>query len=103
MEHACPTCGLVLERGESEDYWLGAYMFNLVAAELVSVATAVVVIVALWPHVPWNFVWALSVVLAIAMPVFFFPFARDLWLAFDLVFRPPNAGEATHHEAPDGG
>lgn len=93
IKHDCPTCGLVLERGESEDYWLGAYMFNLVAAELVSVATAVAVIIALWPKVPWNFVWALSVVLAIVMPVLFLPFARDLWLAFDLMFRPPDAAD----------
>lgn len=100
IKHACPTCGLVLERGESEDYWLGAYMFNLVAAELVSVATAMVVIIALWPHVPWNFVWGLSVVLAIAMPVLFFPFARDLWLAFDLMFRPREAGDVSRHQTP---
>jgi len=45
FKHGCPTCDLALERGESEDYWLGAYMFNLVAAELVSVGIAVVVIV----------------------------------------------------------
>lgn len=90
----------MLERGESEDYWLGAYMFNLVAAELVSVATAMVVIIALWPHVPWNFVWGLSVVLAIAMPILFFPFARDLWLAFDLMFRPPEADAVAHRQTP---
>jgi uncharacterized protein (DUF983 family) len=100
LQHACPTCGLVFERGESEDYWLGAYMFNLVAAELVSVATAVAVIVVLWPDVPWNLVWALSVVLAIVMPILFFPFARDLWLAFDLMFRPPESGDETRHDAP---
>ena len=75
-------------------------MFNLVAAELVSVAAAVVVIVALWPNVPWNLVWALSVVLAIAMPVLFFPFARDLWLAFDLMFRPSDSGHESQHRAP---
>ena len=98
--HACPTCGLALERGESEDYWLGAYMFNLVAAELVSVGIAVLVIVSVWPAVPWNLVWALAVVLAIAMPVIFFPFARDLWLAFDLMFRPTDPDRVRHHGVP---
>lgn len=100
FQHACPTCDLVLERGESEDYWLGAYMFNLVAAEFVSVGIAVVIIVALWPVVPWNFVWALAVVLAIAMPILFFPFSRDLWLAFDLMFRPTDPDRVRHQEAP---
>jgi uncharacterized protein (DUF983 family) len=87
MKHACPTCRLVLERGESEDYWLGAYMFNLVAAELISVAIAVVLIIVSWPDVSWNVVWAISIVLAVVMPFIFFPFARALWLAFDLKFR----------------
>ncbi|HEX6809353.1 MAG TPA: DUF983 domain-containing protein [Gemmatimonadaceae bacterium] len=94
FKHACPTCDLAFERGESEDYWLGAYMFNLVAAEFVSVGIAVVVIVALWPVVPWNAVWILAVVLAIVMPLLFFPFSRDLWLSFDLMFRPVGKGEA---------
>lgn len=96
FKHSCPTCDLALERGESEDYWLGAYMFNLVAAELVSVGIAVVVIIAMWPGVPWNAVWGVAVVLAIAMPLLFFPFSRDLWLAFDLMFRP-----ADHRESGD--
>lgn len=88
MHARCPVCAIALDRGESDDYWLGAYMFNLVAAELVAVGISVVVIVAAWPDVPWNLVWALSIALAAAMPVLFFPFARNLWLAWDLYFRP---------------
>ena len=94
MKHSCPTCGLVFDRSESEDYWLGAYMFNLVAAEIAAVVIAVVVLIATWPNVPWNFVWGLSIVLAMLMPVLFFPFARDLWLAWDLYFRPTESGDA---------
>jgi hypothetical protein len=37
MHTSSPACELVLDRDESEDYWLGAYMFNLVAAELAGV------------------------------------------------------------------
>ena len=29
----------------------------------------------------------------------FFPFSRDLWLAFDLVFRPTEPERVTHHAA----
>jgi uncharacterized protein (DUF983 family) len=94
-KHACPTCGLVLERGESDDYWLGAYMFNLVAAEIVSVAIAVMIIIASWPQVAWNRVWGLSIVLAVLMPLAFFPFSRDLWLAFDLTFRHHELGDVS--------
>ena len=101
-KHACPTCDLVFERGESEDYWLGAYMFNLVAAELVSVGIAVIVIIVLWPNVPWNLLWGLSVILAILMPVLFLPFARNLWLAFDPMFRPPHPDHAAQDRVPPG-
>jgi uncharacterized protein (DUF983 family) len=93
MKHACPTCRLVLERGESEDYWLGAYMFNLVAAELISVAIAVVLIIVSWPDVSWNVVWAISIVLAVVMPFIFFPFARALWLALHHTFRRHEEGD----------
>ncbi len=33
----CPQCGLLFERGE-QGYVVGAYMFNIAAAELVFVA-----------------------------------------------------------------
>lgn len=94
MRRTCPTCTLVLDRGESEDYWLGAYMFNLVAAELVAIAISVSVIVVNWPDVPWNAVWFGSIALAALMPVLFFPFARNLWLAWDLYFRPREPSDS---------
>ena len=94
LQHTCPTCELVLDRGESEDYWLGAYMFNLVAAELVAMGISVTVIIATYPDVPWNEVWILSIALAALMPVLFFPFARTLWLAWDLYFRPREPSDS---------
>lgn len=97
MRPHCPTCALTLDRGESEDYWLGAYMFNLVAAELVAMGISVTVIVATWPDVPWNVVWVLSIALAALMPVLFFPFARTLWLAWDLYFRPRERADSSAH------
>jgi uncharacterized protein (DUF983 family) len=100
MRPTCPTCGLVLDRGESEDYWLGAYMFNLVAAELVAIAISVSVIVVSWPDVPWNAVWFGSIALAALMPVLFFPFARNLWLAWDLYFRPREPSDSRRMNAP---
>ncbi|MGH2487589.1 MAG: DUF983 domain-containing protein, partial [Ktedonobacterales bacterium] len=97
-KHACPTCGQVLARGESDDYWLGAYALNLVAAELIPLGIGVVVVLATWPTVAWNFVWALTIVLAVVMPFVTFPFMRNLWLAFDLHFRPHEPGDTEHPE-----
>lgn len=69
-------------------------MFNLVAAELVAMGISVTVIIATYPDVPWNEVWILSIALAALMPVLFFPFARTLWLAWDLYFRPREPSDS---------
>ncbi len=93
MKHACPTCGQVLERGESSDFWVGAYLINLVIAELMAVAIAAVLWLATWPRISFNVLWGASMALAIIMPIVFYPFARDLWLAWDLYFRPHEEGD----------
>jgi uncharacterized protein (DUF983 family) len=94
MRHACPACGLAFERGEAADFWIGAYLINLVVAEV----SAVLIAGALWftfgARVSFNTMWAASIALAIVMPMVFFPFSRTLWLAFDLHFRPAEAGDA---------
>lgn len=69
-------------------------MFNLIAAELIAMGISVTVIVVTYPDTPWNAVWILSIALAALMPVIFFPFARTLWLAWDLYFRPREPSDS---------
>ena len=109
MRSHCPRCNLALERGE-EGYQVGSYMFNLIAAELLFAAVFLSVLLLTWPTPPWNallyggmalmiiaaalMVGAVgvnvfgAVMLMILAPFLFFPFAKTLFLAFDLVFRP---------------
>ena len=87
LRKECPLCGLDLDRGEP-DYWIGGYAVNFVAAELLVVGMLVVVVIVQWPDVPWNLVQYGGVVLAILMPILFFPFSRVLWLTWDFMFRP---------------
>jgi uncharacterized protein (DUF983 family) len=94
MKHACPRCGLVLERGESSDFWVGAYLINLVVAELAAVVIAGAFWFALSGRASFNVLWGMSMFWAIVMPIVFYPFSRDLWLALDLHFRPHEAGDA---------
>lgn len=83
----CENCGLKFDRGE-HDYFIGAYTINLIVAELVVVIAFVVGILITWPDVPWDrLMWAL-LPLAALTPVITLPYARSLWLALDLVFRP---------------
>lgn len=91
VKSSCENCGLRFDRGE-HDYFIGAYTINLIVAELIVVIAFVIVMLVTWPDVPWDgMMWGL-VPLALLAPVATLPFARSLWLALDLVFRP---GEPT--------
>jgi len=92
MRRECPSCGLRLERGE-EGYVVGAYMFNIIAAELLFAALFLAVVAWRWPSPPWEALQYGGVALMVAAPFLFYPFSRTLFLAFDLVFRPAADGD----------
>ena len=89
MKYRCPTCGMLLERGES-DYFIGAYTLNLVAVEILLALGFLVVVVATWPNPPWDGLMWGGVILSVLGAVFCYPFAKTTWLAVDLMFRPPH-------------
>jgi len=91
---ACPTCNLALERGEQSEFWIGAYVFNLVAGELLAIGIPVVWMIATAPNQPWTAIEIVAIALAVGLPFAFFPFSRTLWLAWDLSFRPSEPGDA---------
>jgi uncharacterized protein (DUF983 family) len=96
----CPTCGLALERGESEDHWFGAVAVNLIVAELLGIGIVIGWMIATWPDVPWTVVQYAGPVIMIALPVLFYPFSRALWLAWDVYFRPGSADDRRGLPAP---
>jgi uncharacterized protein (DUF983 family) len=88
----CPRCGLTLLRGD-EGYAVGTYLFNLVVSEVLLMALLLAVVVATWPDPPWDALTRWSVVLMAVAPIGFYPFARLLFLAADLAFRPARPEE----------
>ena len=94
MKPRCPTCGLALERGEQSEFWIGAYVFNLAIGELIAIGVPIVWIITSAPNQPWTLIEVVAAVLAIALPIAFFPVSRTLWLAWDLSFRPFEPGDA---------
>jgi uncharacterized protein (DUF983 family) len=94
----CPTCGLRLDRGES-DYFIGAYLMNLVAVELLVALLLAIVVVATYPRTPWTALeWgaiALSLIGAIAC----YPVSQVVWLAADLWLRPLTPQEMEWHRS----
>ena len=97
----CPVCGLGLERGE-EGYWLGAYFFNLMAVETVFSVWMVGFLVWTWPSPPWELFQIATIALMLVVPFAFFPFSKTLFLAFDLLVRPPGEEDfiLPHEQAP---
>ena len=90
MRERCPVCRIRLARGE-EGYQVGAYMFNMVAAELIFAAIFLGILLYTWPAPPWNWLLYGGVALMVILPVLFYPFSKTLFLAFDLIFRPATA------------
>ena len=89
MKPRCPTCGMLLDRGES-DYFLGGYTLNLIAVEILLALGFLVVVILTWPNPPWDGLMWGGVILSILGAVFCYPFAKTTWLAVDLIFRPPH-------------
>src|SRR5690348_537962 len=61
MQDRCPTCGLALERGEKSDFWIGAYVFNLAAGELIAIGVPIIWVIKTSPNTPWNRVEILAI------------------------------------------
>lgn len=87
----CPTCDLAFDRGESEDYWLGAFAINWVVGEGIALALALLVLLVTWPN-STPALWT-GIALAVLVPVALFPFSRTVWLAIDLAARPVEPGD----------
>lgn len=96
LRESCPRCGLRLHRGES-DYFIGAYLLNLVAVELLFALMLVVWVVMTYPQTPWTAVQWGGATLMLAGPLICYPFSKSLWLAADLIFRPMTQEELDWH------
>lgn len=95
----CERCGIRLERGESEDYYLGGMFFNIALAEILFALGLLIVLVARWPDVPWAGIEYSLLGAMIAAPIVLYPVSRLMWLALDLLLRPPDSTEMRWHDA----
>ncbi|MCC7169553.1 MAG: DUF983 domain-containing protein [Planctomycetes bacterium] len=86
MVDRCPRCGLHFER--EEGHWTGAIAINLVATELVFVALLLIVIIRTWPDIPSTQLLIAGALLNLTFPLIFYPFAKTLWVAIDLIAHP---------------
>jgi uncharacterized protein (DUF983 family) len=89
IQPACPRCALRLDRGE-EGYFVGAIVFNMAFAEGLFALGLGAVLWWTYPNPPWNALYYGGIAGMIAAPIFFYPYSKLCWLAFDLGFRPPR-------------
>ena len=96
LRERCPGCGLRLERGEG-DYFVGAYLFNLIAVEVILFLCVAVCVALTWPSPPWELLTWVTAVLTLGGCVGCYPFAKVTWLAVDLALRPISPEELQWH------
>ena len=98
IKKQCPTCGLRLERGES-DYFVGAYLFNLIAVELILFFCVCGFVYFTWPNPPWDTLTYVAAFLMLAGCFVCYPFSKTTWLAVDIAIRPLSPEELRWHAA----
>jgi len=96
MHQQCDHCGLRFRRAPG--YFLGSIYFNYGLTALL----VVIAYPALYFLTSLSAPIRLSIVMAVVLlfPLWFFRYARSLWLAFDLYFDPP-ANERSPEESGD--
>lgn len=96
MSGRCPSCGLYFER--EEGYWTGAMAINLLFTEFVFAAVLVGVSIATWPNIPMLPLMGLGLVTNAIVSIGFYPIAKTIWVAIDLVFHPLEENELLETE-----
>jgi hypothetical protein len=96
MKERCPGCGYRFER--EEGFFLGAYVINLAIAQGLVILLAVVpaiILLAGNPDASIVPILVAGLLGAVLAPMFFYPFSKTIWTAFDLIMRPVSAREPT--------
>ena len=84
----CPRCGLRFEREEGA--FLGSLALNYGLTGVLFITMLIVWMAVTLPDVPVVPLTIASIALAVVFPLLFYPFAKLLWTATDLVLHGPD-------------
>lgn len=88
----CSACNFRYERSD-ENYFAGAMFFGLLFGEFLFAITMLIVIVSMWPNVPWDtMTWAIPLGMVVVL-LFWIPISRVVWLGIDVAVRPVQPAE----------
>jgi uncharacterized protein (DUF983 family) len=92
VHRRCGGCNFRFERSD-ENYFSGAMFFGLLMGEFVFAVVMLIIVVSMWPNVPWDtMTWAIPLGILLVM-VFLVPVSRIVWLAVDIFVRPVQPEE----------
>jgi uncharacterized protein (DUF983 family) len=95
----CGTCGLRLQRGEHDSFTGSMFiLFTLVGLTIYAVLTVTLLVT---DETPWPLLENGLPLVAAALIVLYFPIAKLVWLAFDLMLRPVTPEELEWHRTAD--
>ena len=96
----CGSCGLRLQRGEHDSFTGSMFILFTLVGLVAYAVLAVTMLVS--TATPWDLLEYGLPVLVLVEVVLFFPFAKLLWLAFDLTLRPVTPAELEWHRGAEG-
>ena len=88
----CSVCNFRFERSD-ESYFSGSVFFGLLLGEFIFALSLLVVIVSMWPKVPWDMLTPVMTVGMIIVMVLMIPFSKLVWLGVDVAVRPVQPRE----------
>ncbi|MEM9563499.1 MAG: DUF983 domain-containing protein [Actinomycetota bacterium] len=91
MSERCHRCGLKFER--IEGHWIGAIGLNTIVSFGALLVFLVVAVALTIPDIPVGPLVLGNIVVALVVPVLFYPASRTLWTAVDIAMRPLEAHE----------
>jgi uncharacterized protein (DUF983 family) len=88
----CPVCNFRFERSD-ENYFAGAMFFGLLFGEFLFAISLLIIILSMWPNVPWDtMTWAIPLGMVVVL-IFWIPISRVVWLTIDVLVRPVQPHE----------
>jgi len=92
MRDRCPRCGLRLE--PEEGAFLGALALNYGVTGAAVIGLLVAWLAVTLPDVHVLPLTVAGVVVAVAVPILFFPFSKTIWVAVDLILHQVDPHDA---------
>ncbi len=84
----CPTCNYPTNR--VDDQWIGALGMNTIVSFGLLLGVIAVGFAVTYPDPPVAVLLVVALVVAVGVPLFFYPVSKSTWAAIDLAMRPPE-------------